>query len=505
MSIITISRGTFSGGKTFAENLAEKLGYRCLSREELSEEAVNLGVAVGKLQMAMVRPPRVQKRLGPEREHYLSCITHLLCKYALEGNLVYHGHTGHLLLPGIPNIFRVRVCADMEYRITAVMDQLNLSREKAIKYIEDVDGDRDKWVRFLYGVDWHDPMHYDLVVNLTQLGIPNATTALCSMAELPDFTLTPASIKALKNLYLASRARFMLAHDRRTGGAEVKVTADEGIVQVTYMPQDAEVVPYVEEILDGLEGCREVRTTIARNNILWLGEKFDPSSELFRNMVQVARKWDAAVEVMRIADQVETGADSAETSQTPTIIEDKQSAAYNGGIEEDKEENVSPDRAGVRATLDALAEESCSGGSSTVYGDKETLITTLGHRTQYSLVVVGDLFSEKPASVQKRLTSELRSLLADSIKAPVVSADELKEELTFRVKDILRMAVYLLIAVVLFIVVFLHQEAVINFLAGEAFKQYRILAILAVVLLVPIFAYSYGSFTRQIFKFLKLD
>jgi len=40
MSIITISRGTFGGGKAFAENLAQKLGYPCLSREQLSEEAV---------------------------------------------------------------------------------------------------------------------------------------------------------------------------------------------------------------------------------------------------------------------------------------------------------------------------------------------------------------------------------------------------------------------------------------------------------------------------------
>ncbi|MFH1861450.1 MAG: cytidylate kinase-like family protein, partial [bacterium] len=210
MSIITISRGTFSGGTSFAQDLAKKLGYRHLSREQLAEEAIKLGVPVGRLQTAMVKPPRVSKRLGPERDHYLSCVTSILCKYALEGNLVYDGHTGHLLLPGIPHIFRVRILADMEYRINAVMSRLDISREKAIKYIEDVDIDRDKWVRFLYGADWHDPMHYDIVVNLSQMGVENATTALCVMAELPDFTLTPATIKALKNLYLANRARFLL-------------------------------------------------------------------------------------------------------------------------------------------------------------------------------------------------------------------------------------------------------------------------------------------------------
>jgi len=278
MSIITISRGTFGGGKAFAENLAQKLGYPCLSREQLSEEAVKLGVPVGKLQTAMVKPPRVYQRLGVEREHYLACITSILCKHALEGDLVYHGHTGHLLFPGIPHIFRVRVLAEMEHRIASVMDQLNLSREKAIDYVTAVDSDRDKWVRFLYGVDWHAPLNYDLVVNLTQMGVENASTALCVMAELPDFTLTPAAKKALQNLYLASRARFLLAHDKRTGHASVKVTANDGVVQVTYLPQDVEVAPLVPEILDSLEGLKEVHTTIAKTNILWLGKIANPTT-----------------------------------------------------------------------------------------------------------------------------------------------------------------------------------------------------------------------------------
>ena len=39
MAIITISRGTYTGGKKVAESLASKLGYPCLSREEIIREA----------------------------------------------------------------------------------------------------------------------------------------------------------------------------------------------------------------------------------------------------------------------------------------------------------------------------------------------------------------------------------------------------------------------------------------------------------------------------------
>lgn len=505
MSVITISRGTFGGGKNFAEKLARKLGYPCLSREQLSEEAIRLGVPVGKLQTAMVKPPRVYQRLGIEREHYLACITSILCKRALEGNLIYHGHTGHLLFPGIPHIFRVRVLADVEYRIASVMEQLNLGRDKAIDYIAAVDSDRDRWVRFLYGVDWHAPLHYDLIVNLTQMSVDNASTALCAMAELPDFSLTPAAKRALRNLYLASQARFLLAHDRRTGHASVKVTADDGVVQVTYLPQDAEVVPVVDEILGSLEGLRELHTTIAKTNILWLAEKFNPAAELFNNLTKVARKWDAAVEILRLASEDQKEKDEQFIKATPTTLSARESEAYDGGIEEDVEVKEPADKVGVLATLDALQKIDCCGGSSTLYGDKETLINTLGHRTNYNLVVIGDVFSSKSEAVRKRLTSELRSLLSESIKAPVVGEEELKAELKFNFKDVLKLAAFLLIALILFWEVFTHQEAALNFLAGESYRSWRIIAILGILLLIPTFAYTYGTSVRQILKFFRLD
>ena len=502
MSIITISRGTFSGGKEFAENLARKLGYRSISREQLSEEAIKMGVPVGRLQTAMVKPPRVAKRLGPEREFYLSCMTSLLCAYTLEGNIVYHGHTGHLLLSGVPNIFRVRVIGDMEARIKSVTERLNINREKALEYIRSVDADRDKWVKFLYGVNWDDPLHYDIVVNLSQMGAANSTTALCAMAELPDFTLTPSDIRALKNLRLSSMARFRLAKDKRTGFADFKVRADNGIVQVTCMPHQAEVAQYVREVLEGMEDCKEVQCTIAGSNILWIGEQFDANSELYRDMIKIAKRWDAAVEIMKYAVEIDRENDTAPAAQeVKKVYVDRE----NGGIEDDVEEDVKPDTDGIAGTLDELIKEGCSGGRTTVYGDKETLITTLGHRTDYSLVVLGNIFMSKPEPVRKRQTAELRSLLSDNIKAPVVGAEELKQELKTGLKDILRLALLISIAFILFMAVFLNQEFILSFMASAEFKSYRIIVIIGLLLFVPAFAYTYGSSARQILKFFKLD
>ena len=56
MQVICISRGSYSQGKELAQILAQKLGCQCLSREDLVEAAIESGIAVGRLETAMLKP-----------------------------------------------------------------------------------------------------------------------------------------------------------------------------------------------------------------------------------------------------------------------------------------------------------------------------------------------------------------------------------------------------------------------------------------------------------------
>jgi len=506
MSVITISRGTFTGGQELAARLAKKLGYQYMSREDLSEQAIKLGVPVGKLQTAMVKPPRVYRRLGRERDQYLACITMILCEKILEGDIVYLGHTGHMLLPGIPNILRIRVLADSEYRINSVMQRLNLSREKAKEYIKDVDADRDKWVRFLYGIDWYDPYNYDLVINLAQAGTGNAAAALCAMAELPDFKLTPASIKAIDNLYLGSKAHFALLTDDRTSFADVKVTANNGIVQVTYLPQQAEVAPYVKEVLSKVSGVKEIHATIARSNVLFIQDKFSPDMENLNNVIKIAKKWDAAVELMRMSSSAEPSdsKDSVVERYQPTQHKAVISREKTGGIEDDTVSDVKIDE-GLSKCLDELRKCGCSGGSSNFYGDAENLLSTLQRKTNYSMVVIGDIYASKGKATQTRLKTEMKNLLGDNMNIPIVETSELEEQFKFGYKQVLRLLITFSIALVLFLAIFTHQREILTFLSGERYHNLRILAVLFVLIITPLFAYNFGSSMRQILRLFRLD
>lgn len=271
MAIITISRGTFSGGKTLAECLAERLGYQCLSREVILDAAIAYGVPAEKLTAAMEKRPSFWQQLTGERLDYLNYVRAALCERALEGNLIYHGHAGHLLLAGISHVLRVRVIADMEHRINAAMRDQKLDRRGAVAYIKKVDAERVKWTRFLYGVDWHDASLYDVVLNLARVSLRGACDTVAHMAELEDFRPTPQSLKAMEDLALGSRVWAALARDPRTKAADLRVVADGGIVTITGTTGSEAVVETIPVVAGLVEGVRDVRCEVG------IGSVYEPT------------------------------------------------------------------------------------------------------------------------------------------------------------------------------------------------------------------------------------
>ncbi|MFW6330644.1 MAG: AAA family ATPase, partial [Gemmatimonadota bacterium] len=308
MQIICVSRGSLTRGKELAEHLGGKLGYPVLSREKLIEEAILAGVQVSKLETSMVKPQLFTERLARERDHYLAFCTAYLGERALDGPLIYHGRTGHLLLRGIEHVLRVRVVADEEDRIAATMRDLGLDHEKARRYLSAVEEDRRNWARSMYGVSGEETAAYDVVVNVERMSVQNAAASLLGMCQLPEFQETPASRRALQDLALSSRARLQLARDPRTNRYSFTVSAHHGALTVTYLPHDTEAASHIGPVLEAVDGVTDVAVTMASTTILWVQESFDPGSPAFRDVVQIAQKWNAAVELVQHVVTDEPGA-----------------------------------------------------------------------------------------------------------------------------------------------------------------------------------------------------
>lgn len=258
MPIITVSRGTFSGGRAIAECLAERLGYPCASREMILEAAAQYGVPVTRLKEAMEKPPSFWQRLAGERTGYIDYFRAALCERASKGELVYHGYVGHMLLTGISHVIRVRVIAGWEFRIEAAGRERRLGRKEAIDYITKVDTERARWMQFMYGVNWYDASLYDVVLNLEHMSLESACEVLTRVAQLPDFQPTAASMRAVEDLALSSRVRAALSMDARTRTNEVQVAAKDGVVTITGSAWFQQQVEVVRSVAGQVAGVKEV-------------------------------------------------------------------------------------------------------------------------------------------------------------------------------------------------------------------------------------------------------
>jgi cytidylate kinase len=499
MPIVFICSVPFGGGERLAQSLAAKLGYAYLSREDVVAKANECGIPVGKLEVAMVKKPAVRERLARLKQRYLAVATDTICEKAAQGDLVYYGRAGHFLLPGVSHVLRVRVIPEQNQRLDAVVSRTKLSREKAGVFLSEIDEDIRAWVHFVHGADMDDLRKYDFVVNLENVSLENAATALCGIADLPDFRPTPVSRRAMEELLLQARARIRLALDERTAEADLTVRSSDGAVTITYMPRQASMAPAISEVLRDLPGCREIRCTVASTNILWVQEEFRPDAAVLSQINELARRWGAAVELIRYRPE---GAGDAALPRSAPGLPVK---PPDGGVEDDVVERVSPAERSFRETLEALVHEGRSGGGQTVSGGPDRLLTAVHSDINYSLVVLGDVFLDKPSAARTRMGRDLANYLAGKLKSPVISAAELTAKLRFGPGQLLKVAAALVFVVALYVLVFHNQEPLVDLLGGAYHKEHPWAAPVVVALVAPAVAALYGLVAGALLRLIRLE
>jgi len=260
MAIITISRGSASGGLLLAEGLAVRLGYDIVRREDIIQEAARCGVPEEKLEKALLEPPGFWDRFSHDRRRYLIFIQEALCERALRDSIVYIGNAGHLLLAGISHVLCIRLIAPLAFRVQMLVDRQGMAPAEAVSYIENVDRQRRDWTRLLYGVDALDPQLYDLTINLKTMTVESAVELAAATALRQEFAASDESRRAMANLAMATRVRAALAADPDTASAEVEVDADaaRGAIRLRGKVRPASMVQAVVDVTLRVKGVQEL-------------------------------------------------------------------------------------------------------------------------------------------------------------------------------------------------------------------------------------------------------
>lgn len=212
MPIITISRGTMSGGRSTAECLASALGYPSVGREILQEAARRVGVPVEDLSGKLEAPPSLFQRLTQERKRYLLAVQTALAEHCTTGSLVYHGLAGQFLLKDLPGVLAARLIAPLEMRVrTLTSSHHRMTQKAAEEFIQNVDEERRRWVKQMYGADVEDPSLYDLTVNLEFISLETACVIIAEASAQPQFEVTAEVKKRLEDFATECREQLLQA------------------------------------------------------------------------------------------------------------------------------------------------------------------------------------------------------------------------------------------------------------------------------------------------------
>lgn len=199
MSIITISRGSYSHGRIVAEELAKKLSYECISRNVLIEISNEFNIPEIKLIRAVYRSPSVLEPYTFAREKYIAFIRTAILEHLSKDNTIYHGFAGHFFVKDIPNVLKVRIIANMDERVRSMMAREQISNKReALKMVKEVDEERRSWSLKMYGIDTWDSRLYDLVVRIDQMTVSDAVKIIYNAVTLEPFQTTAESLEQLK-------------------------------------------------------------------------------------------------------------------------------------------------------------------------------------------------------------------------------------------------------------------------------------------------------------------
>jgi cytidylate kinase len=258
MSIITISRGLFSSGQALAERVADMLGYRSMSRELLFEAAARYEIPEAKLTALMETSPEVTPIQPELLRLYRVVMQAAMCEVVQGEKIVYHGHGGQELLPGIQHILKVRLLAPLAYRVARVRELRQMDQASAYLHIARVDDIRARRVREFFGVDWQDPRRYDLILNLGRMSLDDAAQRVAEWAKRPEFQPSPASEQALQDLSVKARVEAALAVNEGTRSVVLNILAKQGTVYAWGALPGFGLEREVMRVIEGVEGVRDI-------------------------------------------------------------------------------------------------------------------------------------------------------------------------------------------------------------------------------------------------------
>lgn len=170
MAIVTISRQDGSLGTEIADKLSKALQMQLVVKDTVMKQW--MPEVADKYQLHMLEEsPKFY--LTPMRDglSFKEYIENRLIEAAEENPSVIVGMGSQIIFAGHPDAIRVRIIASAQTRRDRMKARYGFGDAEADRLIDQTDRKHRKYIQTLYGVEWTDPLGYDLVLNTDKLTI----------------------------------------------------------------------------------------------------------------------------------------------------------------------------------------------------------------------------------------------------------------------------------------------------------------------------------------------
>jgi cytidylate kinase len=259
MPVIAMTQEMGALAKDVALKLAETLNIEAVRDEVVEHVAEKMSLPKSAIRRLREGKAGFIERIKTDQRSMGVYTAEEVFSQASKGNVVLRGWGATCLLRPVQHVPCVRITSSFEKRLAWVMTNLETDdREFAAAEIRRSDEAHASRMNKLFGVNWGDPVLYDLVLNTERVSVESCVEQIILLANRPEFQETEASRATLANLALEARIRSALVNNAATKQVHITIEAHDGQVVLSGIVLDDIERDCTENVVSTLQGVQSV-------------------------------------------------------------------------------------------------------------------------------------------------------------------------------------------------------------------------------------------------------
>jgi cytidylate kinase len=231
MPVIALTQGMGSLAQDIAEQLADELKLATLQHEVAERVADKMHVSKSLISRLRSGKAGAIERLTADRGAMAIYSAEEVLEAAARGNVVLRGWGATALLRPVPHVPCIRVLRPFAKRVQWLMTELDTDDIEAAE-VEIRRSDEANAARMhdQFGVNWGDPVLFDLVLNTDRLSVDTCVHQIKALLARPEFAETKASRTLLLSMALHAHVRAALRAHEDTREVNITIEGNRGDV-----------------------------------------------------------------------------------------------------------------------------------------------------------------------------------------------------------------------------------------------------------------------------------